>query len=29
MPMEVYVRDNDVNAEIRVLKKMQRDGTFR
>ncbi|HVH74931.1 MAG TPA: 30S ribosomal protein S21 [Stellaceae bacterium] len=28
--MEVYVRDNDVNAAMRVLKKkMQRDGTFR
>jgi len=26
----VYVRDNDVNAAIRVLKKkMQREGTFR
>lgn len=30
MPVEVYVRDNDVNAAIRVLKKkMQREGTFR
>jgi ribosomal protein S21 len=29
MPMEVYVRDNDVNAAIRVLKKMQREGAFR
>jgi small subunit ribosomal protein S21 len=28
--VEVYVRDNDVNAAMRVLKKkMQRDGTFR
>ncbi len=28
--MQVYVRDNDVNAAIRVLKKkMQREGTFR
>jgi small subunit ribosomal protein S21 len=28
--MEVYVRDNDVAAAIRILKKkMQRDGTFR
>jgi small subunit ribosomal protein S21 len=28
--MEVYVRDNDVIAAIRVLKKkMQREGTFR
>jgi small subunit ribosomal protein S21 len=28
--MEVYVRDNDVNAAIRVLKKkMQREGAFR
>ena len=27
--MLVYVRDNDVNAAIRVLKKMQREGTFR
>jgi small subunit ribosomal protein S21 len=30
MAVEVYVRDNDVNAAIRVLKKkMQREGTFR
>jgi small subunit ribosomal protein S21 len=30
MSVEVYVRDNDVNAALRVLKKkMQRDGTFR
>lgn len=29
-PTQVYVRDNDVNAAIRVLKKkMQREGTFR
>jgi small subunit ribosomal protein S21 len=28
--VEVYVRDNDVGAAIRVLKKkMQREGTFR
>jgi small subunit ribosomal protein S21 len=28
--MEVFVRDNDVNAALRVLKKkMQREGTFR
>ena len=28
--MQVYVRDNDVNGAIRVLKKkMQREGTFR
>jgi small subunit ribosomal protein S21 len=28
--MEVFVRNNDVNAALRVLKKkMQRDGTFR
>lgn len=28
--MQVYVRDNDVAAAIRVLKKkMQREGTFR
>lgn len=28
--MQVYVRDNDVSAAIRVLKKkMQREGTFR
>ena len=28
--MEVFVRDNDVNAALRVLKKkMQRAGTFR
>ena len=28
--MQVYVRDNDVNAALRVLKKkMQREGTFR
>jgi len=30
VPVEVYVRDNDVNAALRVLKKkMQREGTFR
>lgn len=30
MPVEVYVRDNDVGAAIRVLKKkMQREGIFR
>jgi small subunit ribosomal protein S21 len=30
IPVQVYVRDNDVNAAIRVLKKkMQREGTFR
>jgi small subunit ribosomal protein S21 len=30
VPVEVYVRDNDVGAAIRVLKKkMQREGTFR
>jgi small subunit ribosomal protein S21 len=29
-PVQVYVRDNDVNAAIRILKrKMQREGTFR
>ncbi len=29
-PMQVYVRDNDVNAAPRILKKkMQREGTFR
>src|SRR5262249_43197149 len=29
-PMEVFVRDNDVNAALRVWKKkMQREGTFR
>jgi small subunit ribosomal protein S21 len=29
-PVQVYVRDNDVNAALRVLKrKMQREGTFR
>src|SRR6516164_8966765 len=29
-PVQVFVRDNDVNAAIRVLKKrMQREGTFR
>jgi len=29
-PVQVYVRDNDVNGAIRVLKKkMQREGTFR
>jgi ribosomal protein S21 len=28
MPMEVYVRHNDVNAIIRLLKKMPREGTF-
>ena len=28
--MQVYVRDNDVNAAMRILKKkMQREGTFR
>jgi small subunit ribosomal protein S21 len=28
--MRVFVRDNDINAALRVLKKkMQRDGTFR
>lgn len=28
--MQVYVRDNDVNAALRILKKkLQRDGTFR
>ena len=28
--MEVFVRDNDVNSALRVLKKkMQREGTFR
>ena len=28
--MQVFVRDNDVNAALRVLKKkMQREGTFR
>ena len=28
--MQVYVRDNDVNAALRVLKKkMQREGTVR
>lgn len=28
--MQVFVRDNDVNAALRVLKrKLQRDGTFR
>lgn len=28
--MEVFVRDNDINAALRVLKKkMQREGTFR
>lgn len=28
--MEVFVRDNDVNAALRALKrKMQREGTFR
>ncbi len=28
--MQVFVRDNDVSAALRVLKKkMQRDGTFR
>jgi small subunit ribosomal protein S21 len=27
---QVFVRDNDVNSALRVLKKkMQRDGTFR
>jgi small subunit ribosomal protein S21 len=29
-PVQVYVRDNDVNGALRVLKKkMQREGTFR
>jgi small subunit ribosomal protein S21 len=28
--VQVYVRDNDINAALRVLKKkMQREGTFR
>jgi small subunit ribosomal protein S21 len=28
--MQVYVRDNDINAALRILKrKMQREGTFR
>jgi small subunit ribosomal protein S21 len=28
--MQVFVRDNDVNAALRVLKKkLQREGTFR
>ena len=28
--MQVFVRDNDVNAALRALKrKMQREGTFR
>jgi small subunit ribosomal protein S21 len=28
--MQVFVRDNDINAALRVLKKkMQREGTFR
>ncbi len=28
--MQVYVRDNDMNAALRILKKkMQREGTFR
>lgn len=28
--MQVYVRDNDINGALRVLKKkMQREGTFR
>ena len=28
--MQVYVRDNDVSAALRILKKkMQREGTFR
>ena len=28
--MRVFVRDNDVNAALRILKKkMQREGTFR
>jgi len=28
--MQVFVRDNDVNTALRVLKKkMQREGTFR
>jgi small subunit ribosomal protein S21 len=29
-PMRVFVRDNDINAALRVLKKkLQREGTFR
>ena len=29
-PMQVFVRDNDINSALRVLKKkMQREGTFR
>ncbi len=29
-PMQVFVRDNDLNSALRVLKKkMQREGTFR
>lgn len=27
--MQVYVRDNDVNGALCVLKKMQREGTSR
>jgi small subunit ribosomal protein S21 len=28
--VQVYVRDNDVNSALRILKKkMQREGTFR
>jgi len=28
--MQVFVRDNDINSALRVLKKkMQREGTFR
>jgi len=28
--LQVFVRDNDINAALRVLKKkMQREGTFR
>ena len=28
--MQVFVRDNDVNSALRILKKkMQREGTFR
>jgi small subunit ribosomal protein S21 len=28
--MQVFVRDNDINAALRILKrKMQREGTFR
>ncbi len=27
--MQVFVRNNDINAALRVLKKMQREGAFR